>query len=626
MVKKNDQGRFALYTEEHVRSLDWREHIRTRPGMYIGKLGEGSQFNDGIYVLIKEVLDNSIDEFLMGAGKRINLIVKEKSVTIRDFGRGIPHGKVVECVAKINTGAKYDKGAFYRSVGLNGVGTKAVNALSEIFVVESIRDGKVKKAEFRRGELVKEYRLKDTNERNGTKIHFVPDSEIFNDYKFQPDLIRDRLWNYAYLNYGLKLHLNKEVITSNNGLADLLEKEVNSEALYPVIHVVSDEIEFAVTHVNQYGESYMSFVNGQYTTDGGTHQVAFREGVLKAFREFFRKDFDAQDARGGIVAAVLVRLHEPVFESQTKTRLGSTAITPNGPSVRSWVMEFVRDQLEKQLHKNPDIAKTIQKKIQQNERERKELAGIKKLANERQKKANIHNKKLRDCKFHFNEKKGEFPKLSQLFITEGDSASGSLNKARDPKYQAVFSLKGKPLNTYNLSRKVVYQNEELNLLQHALGIENDLDDLRYNRVIIATDADVDGMHIRMLLLTFFLQFYPELVKKDHLFILQTPLFRVRNKKETVYCYSESEKSKANEKLGKAVEITRFKGLGEISPIEFVQFLRPDDMRLDCVQWHKGSKVKDVLGYYMGKNTPKRREDIIDNLILEPIDLVGQATE
>lgn len=620
VVKKNDQGSLALYTEDHVRSLDWREHIRTRPGMYIGKLGDGSQFDDGIYVLIKEVLDNSVDEFLMGAGKRVHIAVSDKSATIRDYGRGIPHGKVVECVAKINTGAKYDKGAFYRSVGLNGVGTKAVNALSESFVVESIREGKLKKAEFTRGELVKEYRLTSTNERNGTKISFVPDPEIFHEYTFQPELIRDRLWNYAYLNHGLKIHLNKEVITSQNGLAGLLEREVNSEALYPVIHVVSDEIEFALTHMNQYGESYMSFVNGQYTTDGGTHQAAFREGVLRAFREFYRKDFDAPDARGGIVAAVLVRLHEPVFESQTKTKLGSTTVTPEGPTVRSWVVEYVRDQLEKYLHKNPEIAKTIQRKIQQNERERKELAGIKKLANERQKKANIHNKKLRDCKYHYSNKKCELPENTQLFITEGDSASGSLNKARDPYYQAVFSLKGKPLNTHNMTRKVVYQNEELNLLQHALGIENDLEDLRYNRVVIATDADVDGMHIRILLLTFFLQYYPELVKKNHLYILQTPLFRVRNKKETHYCYSESEKDKATGKLGKAAEVTRFKGLGEISPKEFEQFIR-GDMKLDRVEWHKGSKVKDVLKYYMGKNTPQRRNDIIDNLILEPVDLV-----
>lgn len=620
MAKAGEQKQGVAYNEEHIRSLDWREHIRTRPGMYIGKLGDGTHFDDGIYVLLKEVIDNCVDEFMMGSGKTVEIIVDEKTASIRDFGRGIPHGKLVECVAKINTGAKYDKGAFYRSVGLNGVGTKAVNALSDQFVVESFRDGMVKRAEFSRGSLIKEYRRKSTKQANGTSIRFVPDPDIFKEYKYQEKYIKDRLWNYAYLNLGLELVFNDEVIESKNGLADLLEREVNSEALYPIIHVKGEEIEFALTHTNQYGESYLSFVNGQYTTDGGTHQAAFREGVLKAFREYFKKDFDPPDARGGIVASVLVRLHEPIFESQTKTKLGSTMVTPEGPSVRSWVVDFVRDHLEKYLHKNHDVANRIRKKIQQNERERKELNGIKKLANERQKKANIHNKKLRDCKIHFSDMKQKRRDMTQIFITEGDSASGSLNKARNPELQAVFSLKGKPLNAYNMTRKVVYQNEELNLLQHALGLENDLEDLRYNQVIIATDADVDGMHIRLLLLTFFLQFYPDLVKKGHLFILQTPLFRVRNKKETRYCYSETEREEAVKALKGNPEITRFKGLGEISPNEFIQFIN-DNIRLDKVQRNAGDHIQDVLKYYMGKNTPQRREDIIENLVVEPIDLV-----
>jgi topoisomerase-4 subunit B len=622
LAAKNDQTTLALYSEEHVQSLDWKEHIRMRPGMYIGKLGDGSQFDDGIYVLLKEVLDNSVDEFMMGAGKRISIDVDEKSVKIRDFGRGIPQGKLVECVAKMNTGAKYDKGAFYRSVGLNGVGTKAVNALSESFTVWSYRDKKVKRADFSRGELVKEYSLEKTSERNGTRIEFSPDPEIFKNYCFLPALITDRIWNYAYLNRGLKLIFNKETISSNNGLADLLLREVNSDALYPIIHVVGEEIEFALTHTNQYGESYMSFVNGQYTTDGGTHQAAFREGVLRAFREFYKKDFDAPDARGGIVASVLVRLHEPVFESQTKTKLGSTQVTPDGQTVRSWVVDFVKDQLEKYLHKNPVAAKEIQLKIQRNERERKDLAGIKKLANERQKKANVHNKKLRDCKIHFCNAKGDRRHETQLFITEGDSASGSLNKARDPKVQAVFSLKGKPLNTFAMTRKIVYQNEELNLLQHALGIENDLEDLRYNQIVIATDADVDGMHIRLLLMTFFLQFYPDLVRKRHLYILQTPLFRVRNKAKTRYCFDEKERAQAVKSFKGTPEITRFKGLGEISPNEFGQFIN-EGIRLDRVEWASGAKMKEILRYYMGKNSPQRRDDIVRNLILEPVDIVGQ---
>ncbi|NLH50968.1 MAG: type IIA DNA topoisomerase subunit B [Myxococcales bacterium] len=591
--------------------------------MYIGKLGDGSQYDDGIYVLLKEVIDNSVDEFLMGAGKRVAIEIDGKTVTIRDFGRGIPHGKVVECVAKINTGAKYDKGAFYRSVGLNGVGTKAVNALSEYFLVESYREGEVKRAEFRRGELVKDSKVQATAERNGTLIRFVPDPEIFKSFKYRAEFIRERLQLYAYLNRGLKLQFNNETIASDNGLADLLAKEVGDEGLYPIIHVVSDEIEYAVTHTNNYGESYLSFVNGQYTHDGGTHQAAFREGVLKAYREFFKKEFDAADARGGVVGAILVRIHEPVFESQTKTKLGSAMVTPEGPPLRGWVIDFVRDTLEKELHKNPETAKILQQKIQQNEHERKELAGIKKLATERSKKANIHNKKLRDCKFHFNDAKDGLRELTQIFITEGDSASGSLTKSRRPETQAVFALKGKPLNTFGLTRKVVYENEELNLLQHALGLENELDGLRFNQVVIATDADVDGMHIRLLLLTFFLQFYPELVRKGHLHILQTPLFRVRNKKETRYCYSEAERNRAAAELAGSPEITRFKGLGEISPEEFGQFIG-ENIRLDKVEWFAGAHLKDILAYYMGKNTPERREHIIKNLILEPIDRVEEA--
>jgi topoisomerase IV subunit B len=616
----------ASYTEENVRSLDWREHIRTRPGMYIGKLGDGSQYDDGIYVLLKEVLDNSVDEFLMGAGRKIEITVNEEGVTVRDYGRGIPQGKLVDCVAQINTGAKYDEGAFYRSVGLNGVGTKAVNALSEYFQVHSFRDGLSKEAEFARGQLIKEGKPKATKQRNGTLIHFRPDPEIFSEFLFRPKFIIDRLWMYAFLNRGLKIHFNDQVIASERGLGDLLEREVGDQGLYPIIHVVNDEIEFALTHTNQYGESYLSFVNGQYTHDGGTHQAAFREGVLKAFREFFKKDFEPQDARGGVVGAVLVRLHEPVFESQTKTKLGSTLVTPDGPSVRAWVVDFVRDHLERHLHKNPEVAIALQKKIQRNEHERKELAGIKKLAKDREKKASVHNKKLRDCRAHYTDMKSRVRDFTQIFITEGDSASGSLNKARDPERQAVFALKGKPLNTFGMTRKVVYQNEELNLLQHALGVEENIDDLRFNQVIIATDADVDGMHIRLLLLTFFLQFYPDLVKKGHLHILDTPLFRVRNKKETRYCYSETEKQSAVEVLGKNHEITRFKGLGEISPGEFGQFIG-GEIRLERVEWPHGKNVKEeVLAYFMGKNTPARREDIIGHLIIEPIDRVGEQAE
>ena len=608
------------YTEEDVRSLNWCEHIRTRPGMYIGRLGDGSHPDDGIYVLLKEIIDNCVDEFLMGAGRKIDIAVEDGGVTIRDYGRGIPLGKVLECVSHINTGAKYDQGAFYRSVGLNGVGTKAVNALSEYFRVESYREGQVKAAEFRRGELVKEHPLSPTKERNGTLIHFVPDQEIFPGYRFEPALVEERLWRYAYLNRGLKLQFNGTVIAADNGLLDLLNNEVGEAARYPVVHEVSDDIEYAFTHTDVYGECYFSFVNGQYTVDGGTHQAAFREGVLRGLKEFFGNNLEAADVRGDFVGAILVRIHEPVFESQTKTRLGSTSLGKDGPSLRSWVVDFVRDSLVRYLHRNPATAEALLEKIRQNERERKETAGAKKLAKERQRKANLHNRKLRDSKIHFTDQGHARAEETQIFITEGDSASGSLTKARDVYTQAVFALKGKPLNVFGLSKKVVYENEELNLLQHALGIEEDLDGLRYNQVVIATDADVDGMHIRMLLLTFFLQFFPELVRRGHLYILQTPLFRVRNKQETVYCYSEQEKETAVTRLGGRPEITRFKGLGEISPDEFGRFIGPD-IRLERVEIAKGMRIRDVLEYYMGKNSPERRDFITENLILEPIDLV-----
>ncbi len=622
MARQSTLAGIAEYTEDHVRSLDWKEHIRTRPGMYIGRLGDGSQFDDGIYVLVKEVIDNSIDEFLMGAGKKIDIRLDEKSAVVRDYGRGIPHGKVVDCVAKINTGAKYDKGAFYRTVGLNGVGTKAVNALSGSFSVESFREGKVKRAEFEQGELVREYSPVPSGERSGTRIRFTPDESVFLNFRFDPSLVEERLWTYAFLNHGLRLNFNGQVIFSTEGLKDLLAREVNDSARYPIIHIKDESIEYSLTHTDNYGESYLSFVNGQYTHDGGTHQSAFREGILKGLKEFFKKDIEASDARGGVVGAVLVRIHEPVFESQTKTKLGSTMLTPEGPTVRSWVVEFVRETLVNHLHKNPDTAELILKKIRQNEKERRDLAGIKKLAKERERKANVHNKKLRDCKQHFNNPKSKLGEYTQLFITEGDSASGSLNKARNVETQAVFSLKGKPLNCFGMTKKVVYQNEELNLLQHALGIEDSLDDLRYNYVIISTDADVDGMHIRLLLLTFFLQFFPELVRKGHLYILQTPLFRVRTKKKTLYCYGETEKLKALDELGRKAEITRFKGLGEISPREFTGFIGKD-IRLDRVRLPQAMKIKDHLKYYMGKNTPQRREFIVSNLVLEPVDLAGQ---
>jgi len=602
------------YTEESIRSLDWKEHIRTRPGMYIGKLGDGSSKDDGIYVLLKEVIDNSIDEFVMGYGKTIDIKIDKGQVEVRDYGRGIPLGKVVECVSKINTGGKYDSKAFQKSVGLNGVGTKAVNALSSDFLVQSFREGRSKAAEFFRGEISKNEKEKKSDDKNGTMIRFIPDPKIFTNFRYNDDHVRNMLWNYVFLNKGLTIDYNGEKFLSQNGLKDLLEKNLSDEFLYPIIHLHGDDIEIAFTHTTAYGEDYYSFVNGQHTTQGGTHQAAFREAIVKTVRDFYKKDFDANDVRTSIYAAISVRVQEPVFESQTKTKLGSLTREPNGLAIRTWINDFVKTELDNYLHKHPEVAKAIEAKIQQSEKERKEIAGIKKLANERAKKANLHNKKLRDCRVHYNSK--HIDRLnSTIFITEGDSASGSITKARDINTQAVFSLKGKPLNCYGMTKKVVYENEEFNLLQNALNIEDGLEELRYNNIVIATDADVDGMHIRLLLMTFFLQFFPELVKNDHVHILQTPLFRVRNKKETIYCYSEQERQEAVEKLGPKPEITRFKGLGEISPDEFAGFIGKN-MRLDPVSLSHEETIHSLLKYYMGKNTPERQEFIIDNLRME----------
>ena len=605
------------YTEDSIRSLDWKEHIRTRPGMYIGKLGDGSAYDDGIYVLIKEVLDNSIDEFMMGAGDKVEIWVKDGKVTIRDYGRGIPLGKVVEVVSKINTGGKYDSEAFKKSIGLNGVGTKAVNALSISFKVTAFRDGQAKTAEFSKGELVKEHRLASApNEKNGTSVEFKPDDSIFKKYHFVHEYIDRMIWNYAFLNTGLKLYLNGVEYKSDNGLKDLLEKNITGEILYPIIHLKGEDIELAMTHSNEhFSEEYYSYVNGQFTTQGGTHQGAFREAVVKTIREFFKKDFDPTDVRKSIVAAIAVKVQEPVFESQTKTKLGSQEIAPGGQSMRSFVNDFIKEQLDNYLHKNPETAKSIEAKIVANERERKELSGIQKLARERAKKASLHNKKLRDCRIHLTDIKDPRRLETTLFICEGDSASGSITKTRDVNTQAVFSLKGKPLNSFGLGKKVVYENEEFNLLQSALNIEDGLDDLRYNNVVIATDADVDGMHIRLLLLTFFLQFFPDLVKNDHVKILQTPLFRVRNKKETAYCYSDEERKAAIARLGPKPEITRFKGLGEISPDEFKNFIGKD-IRLEPVLIDQKASINELLNYYMGKNTQDRQEFIIENLRIE----------
>lgn len=604
------------YTEANIRSLDWKEHIRMRPGMYIGKLGNGTAPDDGIYILFKEIIDNSIDEFMMGVGKKIEIKLTDEGVmSLRDYGRGIPLGKVIDCVSKINTGGKYDSRAFQKSVGLNGVGTKAVNALSSYFLARSFREGKQKTAVFERGELMEDAKLQKTEEPNGTYMEFHPDRTIFKNFKFNKQYIEDRIWDYAYLNTGLRILFNGKSFYSKNGLLDLLSKRVDPEKIrYPIIHLKGEEIEVAMTHGNHYGEQYSSFVNGQNTTQGGTHLNAFRQAIVKTIRDFFGKNYDAADIRSAIIAAVSVRVQEPVFESQTKTKLGSINVGPEGPSVNVFVNDFIKEKLDNYLHKNPDTATAIQKRIIQSERERKEIAGIKKLATTRAKKANLHNKKLRDCRLHYNTNK-EGANETMLFITEGDSASGSITKARNVQTQAVFSLRGKPLNCYNLTKKVVYENEEFNLLQHALNIENGVDELRYNKVIIATDADVDGMHIRLLLLTFFLQFFPELVVNGHLYILDTPLFRVRNKKKTYYCYSEEEKQKAMTKLGKTAEVTRFKGLGEISPSEFGQFIG-EDIRLEPVQMSPATDIDKLLAYFMGKNTPSRQRDIIENLRVE----------
>ena len=615
------------YTEDSIKSLDWREHIRLRPGMYIGKLGDGSSPDDGIYVLLKEVLDNCIDEHMMGYGKQIDIMVEGKTVTVRDYGRGIPLGKVIDVVSKINTGAKYDSRAFQKSVGLNGVGTKAVNALSNYFKVTAIREGKQKTAEFERGVLIKEHKEAKSDESNGTLVTFIPDEGVFRNFHFQQEYIDNLLWNYCYLNAGLIITFNGKKYVSKNGLLDLLERKTNPDELrYSIIHLKGDDIELAITHNSDYGEEIFSFVNGQFTTQGGTHQQAFREAFVKVIRDFYKKDYEAADIRQSIVAAVAVRVVEPVFESQTKTKLGSQYIEEGGTSMKNFVYEFLAKELDNYLHKNATTAEALKKRIEQSERERKELAGIKKLANERAKKANLHNRKLRDCRIHLNDDppgkgKEEFHARqldSTIFITEGDSASGSITKARDVETQAVFSLRGKPLNCFGLTKKVVYENEEFNLLQHALNIEEGIEGLRYNNVVIATDADVDGMHIRLLLLTFFLQFFPDLVKNGHVYILETPLFRVRNKQETIYCYDENEKQAAAKKLGAKPEITRFKGLGEISPDEFVKFIS-SDMRKQPVMVMPETHLQQLLEYYMGKNTQERQEFIIDNLKVE-IDL------
>ena len=611
------------YTEENIRSLDWKEHIRMRPGMYIGKLGDGSSQDDGIYILLKETIDNSIDEFVMGAGKTIEVSVQGDRVTVRDYGRGIPLGKVVDVVSKMNTGGKYDTRAFKKSVGLNGVGTKAVNALSTYFRVESNRDGKSKSAEFSLGELVNEELLGESSRRRGTKITFTPDISIFKHYKFRNEYIERMLKNYVYLNPGLTILFNGQKFHSENGLKDLLEDNNNLEdMLYPIVHLKGNDIEVAITHSKtQYSEEYHSFVNGQHTTQGGTHQAAFREAVVKTLREYYGKNYDASDIRKSIISAISIKVMEPVFESQTKTKLGSTDMGGNLPTVRTYVNDFIGKQLDNYLHKNPETAERIQKKIVQAEKERKELSGIRKLARERAKKASLHNKKLRDCRIHLGDMKNDRRLETTLFITEGDSASGSITKSRDVNTQAVFSLRGKPLNSYGMTKKIVYENEEFNLLQAALNIEEAMENLRYNNIVIATDADVDGMHIRLLLITFFLQFFPELIKENHLYILQTPLFRVRNKKETIYCYSDEEKKEAIAKLKGKPEITRFKGLGEISPDEFKHFIG-DDIRLEPVMLDKAMSIEELLKFYMGKNTPNRQEFIIENLKVE-VDLIEE---
>ncbi len=605
----------VTYTDEHIRHLSDMEHIRTRPGMYIGKLGDGSYVEDGIYVLLKEVLDNSIDEFKMSAGKRIEVKIEDNlRVTVRDYGRGIPQGKLIEAVSVLNTGGKYDSKAFKKSVGLNGVGIKAVNALSSHFEVKSFRDDQVRYATFNRGELASDI-TEESKARRGTYIYFEPDNTLFKNYEFRHEYVETMLKNYTYLNTGLTIIYNGERIESRNGLEDLLEDRMTSECLYPIIHLKGEDIEIAFTHVSQYGEEYYSFVNGQHTTQGGTHQSAFKEHIARTIRDFYDKNHDFSDIRSGLVAAIAINVEEPLFESQTKIKLGSTHLGPNGPTVNKFVGDFVKQEVDNFLHRNAKVAEVLLKKIQESEKERKAIAGITRIARERAKKVSLHNKKLRDCRVHFNDDKGSQKEESCIFITEGDSASGSITKSRDVNTQAVFSLRGKPLNSYGLTKKVVYENEEFNLLQAALNIEDGIDGLRYNKVIVATDADVDGMHIRLLLITFFLQFFPDLIKKGHVYILQTPLFRVRNKKETRYCYSEEERIKAIQELGTNPEITRFKGLGEISPSEFKHFIGKD-MRLEQVKWKKTDAVNELLEFYMGKNTMDRQEFIIDNLVVE----------
>jgi topoisomerase-4 subunit B len=618
------------YTEDSIRSLDWKEHIRLRPGMYIGKLGDGSSQDDGIYILVKEIIDNSIDEYVMGNGKNIEIKISDHRVTIRDYGRGIPLGKVIDCVSKINTGGKYDSKAFQKSVGLNGVGTKATNALSSYFRVESYRDGRTKVAEFERGELTNDHKETNTDEKNGTLIVFQPDDTIFKNFRFIPEYLENQIRNYVYLNSGLTLNFNGKRYFSKDGLLDLLKSKADEEAIrYPIIHLKGEDIEIAMTHADQYGEEYYSFVNGQHTTQGGTHLAAFREAVVKTLREFYKKEFEASDVRASIIAAISVRVQEPVFESQTKTKLGSLNVAPDGPTMRTFVGDFLKKSLDDFLHKNPATADALLRRIMQSERERKDMAGIKKLANERAKKANLHNRKLRDCRIHYTDANNDKRYETTLFITEGDSASGSITKSRNVETQAVFSLRGKPLNCFGLTKKIVYENEEFNLLQHALNIEESLDDLRYNNIVVATDADVDGMHIRLLLLTFFLQFFPDVVRNGHLYILDTPLFRVRDKKKTFYCYSEEEKQQAIRQLGAKPEITRFKGLGEISPEEFGKFIG-ENIRLDPIILSKDTSIQKLLNYYMGKNTPERQNFIINNLKIEkdlPVeDLIPAAIE
>ena len=605
----------ASYSDEDIKTLDWMEHIRRRPGMYIGKLGDGNSADDGIYVLLKEVLDNSIDEYMMGFGKTIEVTISEGTVSVRDYGRGIPLGKVVDVSSKMNTGAKYDSKAFKKSVGLNGVGIKAVNALSSYFLITSYRDGECKRVEYSKAVITEESAIQPTEEPNGTSVFFIPDKTIFKDYEYKDEFIEPLLKNYVFLNSGLTILYNGKKFYSRRGLVDLLNENMTTEPLYPIIHLKGEDIEAVITHSNQYGEEYYSFVNGQHTTQGGTHLSAFKEAVGRVIKEYYNKNFEYADIRAGIVAAISIKVEEPVFESQTKTKLGSKDMGPEGPTVSKFINDFMKKELDNYLHKDAETSEILLKKIQDSEKERKAIAGVTKLARERAKKANLHNKKLRDCRIHLNDAKGQNVEETSIFITEGDSASGSITKSRDPNYQAVFSLRGKPLNSYGLTKKIVYENEEFNLLQAALNIEDGLDGLRYNKVIIATDADVDGMHIRLLLITFFLQFFPDLIKQKHVYILQTPLFRVRNKQWTIYCYSEEEKQNAIKELGKNPEITRFKGLGEISPDEFRHFIGKD-IRLDQVSMKKEDAVKEMLEFYMGKNTMERQGFIIDNLVIE----------